>query len=85
MSKDSSLQEIQFGEKGVVHLKDDVLTSDTINFFSVISAVTDCTISIGKISNSEPIVNISLQAGFQIAGYLSQVSISEGEVLCYKR
>jgi len=76
-------ERLVFGEKGLNIYSEGESSSD--EFFSVIQVCEDAVISITSVSNSSPIVDLSLSAGTPIYGIFKGLTVVSGKVIAYKR
>lgn len=80
---DNVNERLIFGEKGLVMYSTG--ESSTNEIFCVIQSMEESVISVSDVSNSDPIVNLTIPAGVSLCGILKGITVTSGKVVAYKR
>jgi len=80
---DNVNERLIFGEKGLAIYSTG--ESSTNEVFCVIQSMEESVISVSEVSNSDPIVNLTIPAGISIYGILEGITVTSGKVVAYKR
>jgi len=80
---DNVNERLIFGEKGLVMYSTG--ESSTNEIFCVIQSMEESVISVSDVSNSDPIVDLTIPAGVSLYGILEGITVTSGKVVAYKR
>ena len=80
---DNVNERLIFGEKGLAIYSTG--ESSTNEVFCVIQSMEESVISVSEVSNSDPIVDLTIPAGVSLYGILEGITVTSGKVVAYKR
>jgi len=83
LKMDNVNERLIFGEKGLVMYSTG--ESSTNEIFCVIQSMEESVISVSDVSNSDPIVDLTIPAGVSLYGILEGITVTSGKVVAYKR
>jgi|TARA_R110000764_G_scaffold49180_2_gene108894 hypothetical protein len=84
MSSQSEINErLLFGEKGLLILS--AGESSSSEAFCVIQSTENSVISVANVTNSQAIVSLTLIAGMALYGVFSEITVTSGQIVAYKR
>ena len=84
MSSQSEINErLLFGEKGLLILS--AGESNSSEAFCVIQSTENSVISVANVTNSQAIVSLTLIAGMALYGVFSEITVTSGQIVAYKR